>query len=301
MFRYKAHGLCIKSSIKFPELLEEEFDDLNSDLTIEIGKIDYSKSNIFSEGIFRVSTRFVRTKDSIFLIWNEINVCEISNGNRIIVNFECKIEDNFLRAIILGPAFGILLHQQGRLVLHASVIEVNGGAAAFIGDNSMGKSTTIVAFSYHGHPLIADDVLSIEFDDNLVPWVFSSFPRIKLWPESIELFLGNSDQFPRVHSESEKRSCHINNFKSVKLPLKWIYIIERDKKLVINNLSPKESLIELIRNSYCANIFKDTDEFSNLSQYANIVKHVKIKTLNIVDSLEGLDLIVKLVETDVLK
>ena len=172
---------------------------------------------------------------------------------------------------------------------------------AFIGDNSMGKSTTIMAFNYQGHPLIADDVVSIEFDDNSVPMVFSSFPRIKLWPESIELFLGNSNQFPKIHSESEKRSCHITNFKSTKLPLKWIYIIERDKKLVINNLSPKESLIELIRNSYCANIFEDTDKFSNLSQYANLVKDVKIKTLHIVESLEKLDLIVKMVETDVLK
>ena len=115
MFRYKAHGLCIQSSIEFPELLKDEFKDLNLDLTIKIGKINYSKSDIISEGVFRVSTRFVRTRDSIILIWNEIKVCEISKGNKIIVNSECEIEDNFLRGTYFRSGIWYITSSDGSI------------------------------------------------------------------------------------------------------------------------------------------------------------------------------------------
>jgi len=296
MFFYKAHGIFIKSEINFPELMKANKGD---DVTIKFGKIDSSSANILSEGIFRVASKFKMTEKSVYLIWNDIEICEISHGKKIVVNPSTGIEENFLRALILGPAFGILLHQWGRLVIHASAVNINEGAVAFMGFNRIGKSTTTMAFNYYGHPLVTDDVLSVEFDENGIPIVFPGFPRIKLWPESIELFCDELETFPRIHSESKKRSCFIGDFSTDILPLKRIYVIEKSEKRGIDKLKPQESLIELLRNSYCANIFKNSEQSTNLAQYADIVKKVPILRLNVEDSLENIFELVKIVERDV--
>jgi len=295
MFFYKAHGLSIQSTITFPELNK---DNSGTDIKIEYGKIDSSSKDILSEGIFRVASSFKRTENSVFLIWNDIEICEITHGKKITVNPLTGIEENFLRALILGPAFGILLHQRGRLVLHASTVNINGGAVAFMGFNGGGKSTTTAALNNKGYPLVCDDISSVEFDENGTPVVFPGFPRIKLWPETIEMFNNDLEAFPRIHSESKKRSCFTPEFYEGNLPLKWIYIIEKDDRIGVNNLSPQESLIELIRNSYCANIFQSDEQSTNLAEYATIVKCVPVKHLNTGNSLDKLHKLVKIIEED---
>lgn len=296
MFFYKAHGLSIQSTIAFPELNENNF---GTDVKIQYGKINSSTNDIISEGIFRVASEFKMTEKSVFLIWNDIEICEISHGEEITVNPLTGIEENFLRALILGPAFGILLHQRGRLVLHASTININGGAVAFMGFNGGGKSTTTAALNNDGYPLVCDDITSIEFDQDGTPVVFPGFPRIKLWPETIELFHDDLEIFPRIHSESEKRSCFTHEFSANNLPLKRIYIIEKDEKMSVEYLRPQESLIELIRNSYCANIFQDSEQSINLVQYADIANKVPVKRLNTGNSLERLIELVKIIEKDI--
>ena len=63
-----------------------------------------------------------------------------------------------LRTFLLGPALAVLLHQRGRLVLHAGAVAVNGRVAAFLGGPSWGKSTTTAALDRRGHGIMADDV-----------------------------------------------------------------------------------------------------------------------------------------------
>lgn len=297
MFFYKAHGLSIQSTIAFPELTKN---NSGIDVKIQYGKIDSSSNDILSEGIFRVASEFKITEDSIFLILNDIDICEIIHGKEIIVNPFTGIEENFLRALILGPAFGILLHQRGRLVLHASTVNINGDAVAFMGFNGGGKSTTTAALNNKGYPLVCDDISSLEFYGNGIPVIFPGFPRIKLWPEIIELFHDNLEAFPRIHSESEKRSCFTSNFSTNQLPLKRVYIIEKDEKINITALRPQESLIELIKNSYCANIFQSLEQSTNLVQYANITKNASVKRLNTGNSIKKLPELIKIIEKDAL-
>jgi len=289
---YKAHGLSLKSIIKFPELIEGSND---FDVTIQYGEVDYSSKKIIAKGVFRIASHYILTEESVFLIWNGIDICEI-NSCEIIVNPGTDIEENFLRALILGPGLGILLHQRGRLVLHASAVNINDGAVAFMGHNGAGKSTTTVSFLQNHHPLVTDDIMSIEFREG-VPLVFPGFPRIKLWPESMG---ENLESFP-IHSELRKRSCVVNNFHDQLIKLKHVYVIENSEKTTLKPLSPQEALIELIRNSYCANIFQDSDQAANLGEYAKIVKTVSIKQLNIEKDLDKIPEMVLMVEQDVFK
>ncbi|MDP3034261.1 MAG: hypothetical protein Q8M97_04020 [Methanobacteriaceae archaeon] len=292
---YTAHGLNIKSEITFPELLKSSED---SNILIKYGEFDYSSQKTISEGVFRIASHYILTEDSVYLVWNNIDICQISKGKEIIVNSQTGIAESFLRALILGPALGILLHQRGRLVLHASAVHMNDVAVAFMGHNGAGKSTTTFSFMNSGYPLIADDILSIEFRDN-IPVVFPGLPRIKLWPESMEIFDKSIESFP-IHPESRKRSYLVDDFCNQVVSLKHIYVIENKEKTYLEELKPQEALIELIKNSYCANIFQNSDQATNLEEYGKIVKNVSIKQLNIERSLDKIPEMVNLVEQDVL-
>jgi hypothetical protein len=303
MHAHIAHGLNIKSEINFPELPKISEEDTpkshqnnNPDITIKYGPVDYASKKVLDQGAFRIASHYILTKDSVFLIWNDIDICEIK-PNKIIVNPYTGIEENFLRSLILGPAIGILLHQLGRLVLHASTIKINDSGVAFMGHNGAGKSTTTISLMKNGYPLVADDISSIEFKDN-IPLVYPGIPRIKLWPESLELWCEDVESF-LIHSESRKRSCHVDNFHNEIVPLKHIYVIENSEKTYLGPISPQEELIELIKNSYAANIFQNSYQKASLGEYAKMVKNVSIKQLNIERSLDKISEMVDLVERDV--
>ncbi|PKL66570.1 MAG: hypothetical protein CVV28_10525 [Methanobacteriales archaeon HGW-Methanobacteriales-1] len=253
---------------------------------------------VLEEGVFRIASHYILTENSVYLVWNNIDICQISKGKEIIVNSRTGVDETFLRALILGPALGILLHQRGRLVLHASAVHMNDVAVAFMGHNGAGKSTTTFSFMNSGYPLIADDILSIEFRDN-TPVVYPGLPRIKLWPESMEIFDKSMKTFP-IHPESRKRSYFVEDFCNQVVSLKHIYAIENKDKTYLEELNPQEALIELIRNSYCANIFQNSDQAENLEEYGKIVKNVSIKQLNIERSLDKIPEMVNLVEKDVI-
>ncbi|WP_460009366.1 hypothetical protein [Methanobacterium movens] len=293
MSTYSAHHLTIHSSMEFPELKKSK---VKEDLTIKYGSFSYNSHDILENGAFRIASQYIITKNGVFLRWNDRDICQI-NSREIIVNPDTGIEDNFLRSLILGPALGIYLHLKGRMVLHSSTINIEGRGVGFVGHNGAGKSTTTSYFLKKGYPLVADDVSSLEFIDD-IPVVYPGIPRIKLWPETIELWDGPLVCFP-IHSQSTKRSCVVENFHDEPTHLKHIYVIERAEKTEIKDISPQEGLIELIRNSYCANIFSDTYQKESLADYGKLLKKISLKRLYIQEGLDKLDNMVKRVEEDV--
>ena len=303
MFYYKIHGLTIQSEIKLPELRElitsAKYGSRTANVKISLGKVDSSNVDIISEGIFRVASHYILTKDSIFLIWNDLEVCEIRNQSEIIVNIDSKIQENFLRSLILGPALGIVLHLKGLMVLHASAVDINGEAVAIMGHNGMGKSTTTMALIGEGYPLIVDDILSIEFDSEENPVVNPGIARIKLWPEVYPKYVDHIKNIDIIHPESPKRSCQLKRQSEDKIPLKHVYILEKDSVMGLCDVNYSEALMELIRNSYCASIFQDQDEISHFQGYAKVVRRVPVKYLKRYDSLDDLKKLAELIINDV--
>lgn len=64
--------------------------------------------------------------------------------------------------LIAGTVIAYLLSEDGRLVLHASAVEVGGKALAFVGQSGQGKTTMATLLCAEGHPLIADDLLPVD-------------------------------------------------------------------------------------------------------------------------------------------
>jgi hypothetical protein len=81
----------------------------------------------------------------------------VEGGNRVTVSCAMPVDAADIALFFLGSVFGILCHQRGVLPLHASCIEIDGRAIAFSGVSAPGSP----------------------------PTVLPSFPRQKLWRDSL--------------------------------------------------------------------------------------------------------------------
>ncbi|MFA0834608.1 MAG: hypothetical protein ACC609_11440 [Methanobacterium formicicum] len=293
MFYYHAHGLGIYSEIPFPEFMKKK-SELN--VLIRFGKFDTKK--YFRESYLRnrIKLRFI--SDRIFFFWQNIEICAILGGKEIIINPQTGLEKKFLRLLILGNAMAILLHQRGRLVLHANAVKMNGHAVGFIGPSGSGKSTVSMALQKEGYNLVSDDLLSVELSKDGLPLSFPGSPRIKLWPEVIKTICEDIESIPRSHSNTEKRSYAVNNFSESPLPLKIIYLVEESDKTSIIESNNKNALIEFIKNSYCYPMFNNEELSQNFSSCSQLSNKVFFKTLKVKRSSDGFIELVKAIEND---
>lgn len=100
--------------------------------------------------------------------------------------------DPELAAILLaGNVMAFILALMGDGVLHASAVEIAGGALAFVGCSGSGKSTLAALFCAGGVKLITDDLLRLAMKTDQVG-CFSSAAEIRLRPGSV----GLAESFP---------------------------------------------------------------------------------------------------------
>jgi len=124
-----------------------------------------------------------------------------------------------------GTGFGILLHQRGRIVLHASAVRVNGHAVLFCGQSGAGKSTLAAALVEAGYDLVTDDFCGIALRDDGLPWVEPDGRQLKLWQVSIDrLSLADRTTAP-VRTQLEKFYVEPRTVISSALPLAAVYVL----------------------------------------------------------------------------
>lgn len=298
---YRAHGLDIKSIIKFPELIPGNG---NNNVVIHFEGHEFlndlqplEKNN----GLYK----FVNNVYDITYFFDDIPFFNIKNGTEIILNPEIFSESKFslpyIRSLILGVGFGVLLMQQGHLVLHASAVNVNGNAIAFLGNSGSGKSTMATFLSKKGYPLITDDVLVSKMDEKYQPFVVPSFPKVKIWADTIEFLDENNDKI-QIHPEIKKYFYGVHNYSKLELmPLKVIYIIEDSIKNEIVLLKHQDALISVLKNMYCINIL-DNDTYRksiDFFQCVDLIKNVPVKSLRMIKTFESMETLSKLIEEDI--
>jgi hypothetical protein len=67
-----------------------------------------------------------------------------------------------ISVLVTGTALAFVLSARGLPVLHASAVQVDQGAVAFVGGSGMGKSTVATLLCARGARLITDDMLSLD-------------------------------------------------------------------------------------------------------------------------------------------
>ncbi len=105
---------------------------------------------------------------------------------------------------LLGTVFGMLLHQRGQVVLHASAVAVDGRALLFCGPSGAGKSTMAAALCRRGWPLLGDDFCAISFDGSGWPILKADARKLKLSAEAITALDYEALRGPRVLRRVQK-------------------------------------------------------------------------------------------------
>lgn len=292
MYRYIAYGLGIHSELPFQELLPGE---TNADVTIRVNHLNHLPRSA-GTGTFRVTTNEANIR------YAGIGAILIRGGSEIIVDPDPGIDERELRFYILGPVFGVLLHQRGRLVLHASAACINGKAIAFLGAPGSGKSTTAAAFYARGHHVIADDLVAIAFDNENPPLIHPGFPVLKLWPK-VAASLGNDiSASPRTSSNIDKRAWRIDRaFSTVPLLLKCVYVLTEGEYPEIKPLTPQESFVELVRHTFVVHLLDATKTTpTHFRQCSIVANSVPVRLLKRPQSLDALPAVAELVERDLI-
>jgi hypothetical protein len=241
MHTYLAYGLGIHSELAMPQLADAK--DIPADVTIRYGTLDRPED---------LTTTIEASNDTIYIFMADVGGLRIRNGSEMTVDPLEGAEDLGFRFFISGIGLGLLLQQRGVFNLHASAVNIGGGAVAFIGAKFMGKSTTAASLHARGHALVTDDVLPIYIDPGTGAYhVKPGYPELKLWPDAVEATFGGSlDDLPKVHPNGPKRTLDVaKDFEQVDLPLRCIYVLEfaeaDEPAVTIEPLSARAACMEL--------------------------------------------------------
>jgi hypothetical protein len=129
---------------------------------------------------------------------------------------------------LLGPIIAFVLRLRGLLALHASAVEMDGTAVLVVGPAGAGKSTTAAAFALNGWPVLTDDVAVVAPRGDGMD-VVPSYPRVRLWDDSVRGLLGRSEALPLLTPTWEKRYLPLGTegaeFSRRPLPLRAIFLL----------------------------------------------------------------------------
>lgn len=196
---------------------------------------------------------------------------------------------------LLGPVFGFVLRLRGVVCLHAGAVAVDDGAIALLGPTGAGKSTTVAAFAKAGNAVLSDNITALR-DGGHCFKVLPAYPRIRLWPESVDALCGSPDALPKITPNWDKRCLDLVGneftFQQQPLPLRGVYILSgrSDNRAdpFIEAVTDQGALMSLITNSYAGYLLdrsRRAEEFDILSRVASrvpirrVVPHTDLRRL----------------------
>jgi hypothetical protein len=174
----------------------------------------------------------------------------------------------------------LALSRQGKLVLHASAVELGGRSVAFVGVSGRGKSTLAASFATSGTAFLTDDGLQLEWRDERL-LALPSQPSIRLWADSqLALIAESVPSGPAVEYTTKARflAGHALAFCPVGLPLAALYFLGEGEAsgIFIGRMKSSVALMELVRHSFLLDIDIQemlADHFDELSKIANLAIH----------------------------
>ncbi|NJM99256.1 MAG: hypothetical protein HC800_20840 [Phormidesmis sp. RL_2_1] len=292
---YKISIFCLASEVEFPELIPIEGDVEAVDITVRLGTVEAVDTDAVD----------CDTVGSRNLIGRIPHVAKFSfvDGCEITVEPLSHVDEALLRTTILGPALCLLLEQRGLLVLHASCININHQAVAFMGGSGWGKSTLATAFHRKGYDALTDDVMPLSVTQNQA-LVLPSYPQFKVAPEALASLGADVDRLSPVYKDCGKLSYRFaKGFQKEPLPLRRVYVLRKGDRHEITPATRQEAFSELIRHTRTIDLLKEHKDL--ISQHfqlcTQLIQQVSFGYFTRKPALEDLPKLVALVEDDIAK
>lgn len=293
---YTAFNLNFQSDFSLPELTPGT--PSLPDVTIRQGNIGRTPEK---EGAI---TCIRAGRSEVVLAWGQVGLALIRDGREVVIDPAPGALDEAIRLLLTGAVMGVLLHQRGLTVLHASAVAIDDQVVAFIGDKGAGKSSTAAALVARGHSLVTDDLLPIHYDSAGQAWVVMGFPQLKLWPDTAEVLGMDPGRLPRIRPDVDKLALrsHVPEMQQ-EYPLKCIYALARGKQPEIFPLEQKMVFFLLMKNVYVARFGKWFHQPGMapqpFEQCASLINKVPVLGLRRKNNLSELPEIARLIEQSI--
>lgn len=206
-----------------------------------------------------VWTCFYRNGSDYLLRFPDLADFEVSsNGHTVRCWPVPGISEYTVQHLYLNQVLPLVLGKQGKLVFHASAIEIGSAALVFMGISGRGKSTLAASFATNGFRFLTDDGLTVE-EENSRYQVQPSHPSIRLWQDSQEALVADDVPIaPSVQHTSKARFLAGEDmaFCEEARPLQRLYFLGEGTASAVEfqPMGPSEALIELVRHSFLLDI-----------------------------------------------
>lgn len=225
-YHYKLCSLSIASEIALPELSSLSPGAAGAEPDVHIRRGPLADTLEAADHI--MPTYQTRGDDTLLLRVPEVGRYRLQGPGTIIVDPEPGVSAERVSVFLLGTIFGALMHIRGKLPLHASAVQVGDGVVAFCGPSAAGKSTMAASLAERGYPIVADDVCVVDLSQGECPMVLPSYPRVRLWGDSLAALKGtqpvHGGKAPARERSPEKRHVRYEGV-DAPLPLTRLYLL----------------------------------------------------------------------------
>ncbi|MDQ7041875.1 MAG: hypothetical protein Q9M35_13135 [Rhodothermus sp.] len=291
-YHYTVYGLHVCSEVPLPEL---------KPVAATSGDVYIYRDRLSPQaiGLRRIGNRLRVTPTEALLIYDEVGLLHLREGRYMAFEVLPGVPDETLRVLILGIGLGILMHQRGHLVLHASAVAMGDRVVAFIAEKGQGKSTMAAALYARGYPLVTDDVLVLDEQPDGPPLVLPSYPQLKLWPEALrQVMQAEPDGLPRVHPAIEKRVARLSAGLDQPRPLAALFALRSGDTIQIRTLRGQEAFLELLMHTYTRVLLEQTRTSArHLRQVGHLARYVPVMALERPPGLACMPDVVSALET----
>jgi hypothetical protein len=202
---------------------------------------------------------FYRSGDGILVRFPDYADFELSSdGRRVVCAPTPDVSPEATEHLYFNQILPLVLGRLGKLVFHASAVEIGGFAVAFPAPSGRGKSSLAAAFAADGNPFLTDDGLVLE------PVVGGyevqpSHASLRLWEDSRARLIGaETTAAPAVSYTTKarllagKRLAHCNSAR--RLLAAYFLGDGAVTEIVFRPLSAVEGLIEWTKHSFMLDV-----------------------------------------------
>jgi hypothetical protein len=272
-FLHTVFGLLLQSDLRIPGLIPEPASGKSPDVEVHLGVSPVATEKAPEELLYasaytaetgEPALRIRRIANGAFLRLDYFDGTRFwldPVGTSVWAAWPATQSLEDVATYLLGPVLGLLLRLRGVPCLHASAVVFGDSAVAFAGSEGRGKSTTAAALASRGRAVVSDDIVGLVERDGSF-FVLPTYPYLSLWPESVKMLYGPEKKVSSFSANYDKRQLVLAEnrlrFQEKQMRLGAVFLLgERSADSAapfLETLSPGESLIALVANSYATNM-----------------------------------------------
>ena len=178
----------------------------------------------------------------------------------------------------------LLWNRQGKLIFHASCVNIAGSAYAFMGESGLGKSTLATAFAQQGYPFLCDDGLLIDATGSGY-FAYPNDASIRLWHESGDALLTSEHKCAAPISYTDKlRVLAASNLPHCDkpIPLRGVFFLERQEveNLSIRKLNGAEKHVNWANSNFILDVWDKASTRPNFYKTAQLADQIPSYSLD---------------------